>query len=230
MRRWLLVAGFVGLWAQPALCDEPSAPPNGLTVLHLTQTAERRLPRDLLHVELRAEKSGADPQTVEAAINQNMAKALAQARQVQGITIETGSYSVYRQSQSATDWTGSQSLFLSGGDAGALLKLAGALQGQGLIMSNLGSEASPKTVHAAEDALTAEALSSLDHRVATIALQLHLSVAGYRDLTVGNAEPQGGGSMPRMAMAAASMPAPVAASGEATVRVMVTADVVLTKP
>jgi predicted secreted protein len=230
MRRGLPAIALVVLPAHSALSVEPVVAPAEPTVLHLTQVAERHLPRDLLHVELRAEKTGADPQTVEAAINQNMAKALAQARQVQGVAIETGSYAVYRQSQGATDWTGSQSLFLSGGDAGSLLKLAGALQGQGLIMSNLGSEASPKTVHAAEDALTAEALANLDRRVATIAQQLRLSVAGYSNLTVGNAQPEGG-PMPRMAVAAgASMPAPVAASGEATVRVTVTADVLLIKP
>ncbi|HWD59023.1 MAG TPA: SIMPL domain-containing protein [Stellaceae bacterium] len=226
MRR-AIAAVFVTLL--PALAAGPAwADPPSPTVLHLTQSADRKLTRDVLHVELRAEKTGGDAQTVQAAINQGMAKALAEARQAQGIEVETGSYAVYHV-ESQSQWSGSQSLFLSGGDQAAVLKLAGSLQGQGLVMSNLGFQASPKTVRAAEDALTAEALAGLERRAAAIAAELHLAVLGYRDLTVGNAE-TGGGPMPRfaggMAMAAA-MPAPVAAAGEATVRVTVSAEVLL---
>jgi predicted secreted protein len=217
--------------AAPALADPPAAA-GGPTVLHLSQSADRKLTRDVLHVELRAEKTGADPQTVEAAINQSMAKALAQAKQTPGIDVETGPYSVDRETppNAPPRWGGSQTLFLSGADADALLKLAGMLQTQGLVMSNLGYQASPKTVRSTEDELAAEALSGLERRAAAIAQQLHLSVLGYRDLTVGNAQVDGG-VMPRMAFSqptgVASLPAPVAAPGNATVRVTVTADILL---
>ncbi|TMK25838.1 MAG: SIMPL domain-containing protein [Alphaproteobacteria bacterium] len=43
------------------------------TVLHLSQSAERTLLRDLLRVELRVEESGADPRAVQSAINRRMA-------------------------------------------------------------------------------------------------------------------------------------------------------------
>jgi uncharacterized protein len=222
MRPWLATSILV-LLASPALADPPAP-----TVLHLSQTAEKKLTRDILHVELRAEKTGADAQTVEAAINQLMAKALAQAKQTQGVDIETGSYSVYHV-ETQSQWSGRQALFLSDSDADTVLKLAGQLQAQGLVMSNLGYEASPKTVRSAENDLTAEALSGLEKRAAAIAQELHTSVVGYRDLTVGNAQTEGG-PMPRMMAAqatASSMPAPVAAPGEATVRVTVSADILL---
>jgi uncharacterized protein len=221
MRSWLLASALV-LLATPVFADPP--PP----VLHLSQTAEKKLTRDVLHVQLRAEKTGADAQTVEAAINQLMAKALAQAKQVQGVEVETGSYSVYHV-ETQSQWSGNQALFLSDSDSDTLLKLAGQLQSQGLVMSNLGYEASPKTVHSAEDELTAKALADLQQRAASIAQQLHTTVVGYRDLTVGNAQTEGG-PMPRIMAAqamASSMPTPVAAAGEATIRVTVNADILL---
>lgn len=223
MQRWLLAPVLVLALAGPALADPPAP-----TVLHLVQTAKKKLARDVLHVELRAEKTGADAQTVEATINAAMAKALDQAKQAAGIEVETGSYSVYHV-ESQSQWSGSQSLFLGGADSGAVLKLAGALQAQGLVMSNMGYEASHGVLRGAEDELTNEALAALDKRAASVAQQLHLSVLGYRDLTVGNAQ-TAGQPMPRfgpMEARAAPMPAPVAAPGEATVSVTVNADILL---
>jgi predicted secreted protein len=224
MRRGLLASALV-LLSAPAFADPPAP-----TVLHLTETAEKRLPRDLLHADLRAEAVGKDPQTVEATINQSMTMALAAAKQVAGIDIVTGSYAVYRNEpqKAPAEWTGSQSLHLAGNDAGALLKLTGVLQSQGLVMADLAYEASHATVRKAEDELTGTALSGLDRRAAAIAEQLHLAVQGYRDLTIGNAQTEGG-PMPRFAVATAAMsaPPPVAAPGEATVRVTVTADILL---
>ena len=228
MQRRLLAAALAALIAGPAY-GESAEPAPAPTVLHLSQSAERRLPRDILHVTLRAEKSGADAQIVEAAINESMAKALAQARQVTGVAVATGSYAVYRETPKdhPPQWSGSQSLFLSGSHAGPLLNLAGALQAAGLLMSNLSYEMSHEAMRGAEDDLTAEALSALERRAAAIAQHLHQAVLGYRDLTVGNAE-TGEGPMPRFAAAAvAAMPTPVAAPGEATVRVTVSAEILL---
>jgi predicted secreted protein len=47
-----------------------------MTVLHLSQTAERSVIRDLLRIELRVEETGADARAVQAAINRRMAAAL----------------------------------------------------------------------------------------------------------------------------------------------------------
>jgi predicted secreted protein len=230
--RALLAPALTLVLAHPACAAEAAgrSPPAGApTVLHLTQSAERRLPRDLLHVEMRAEQTGGNPQAVEAAINRGMAKALAEAQRVRGIEISTGSDAVYRVTppKSAAEWSGAQSLSLTGRDAGVLLQLAGRLESEGLVMANLMYEISPETMHGAEDALTAEALSALQRRAVAIAQQLHLAVVGYRDVTIGNAE-SGEGPRPLFAAAArAAMPAPVGAPGEATVTVTVDADIVL---
>lgn len=226
MQRRLLASVLLLIWAAPALADPPTT--KEPTVLHLQQTAEKKLTRDILHVELRVEKTGADAQTVQAAINQVMAKALDQAHQAQGIEIETGSYSVFHV-ETPSEWRGTQSLYLSGRDSAAVLKLAAALQGQGLVMSTMGYETSRRVLSGAEDALTTEALSALDQRAAAIAQQMHLSVLGYRDVKIGNAQTQGQ-PVPRfaaMAAGAAPMPTPVATPGEATVSVTINADILL---
>ena len=194
--------------------------------------AERAVTRDLLRVELRVEETGAEPRSVQAAINRRMAAALDRARQAAGVRVETGSYRVgeERPQNAPARWRGSQSVTLKGKDADAVLKLAGALQSDGLIMSSLGYDVSPETVRSAQDELTAEALAALDRRAASVAAAMHLSVLRYRDLRVGNAETEGR-PMPRFAaMAAAAPPPPVAEPGEAVIHVTVEGDLLLGQP
>ncbi len=200
-----------------------------MTVLHLSQTAERSVIRDLLRIELRVEETGADARSVQAAINRRMAAALDRARQVQGVRVETGSYNVgeERPQNGPTRWRGSQSVILTGKDADSMLKLAGALQSDGLSTSSLTYDISPETVRGAEEDLTAEALAALDHRAASIADRMHLAVVRFRDVRVGNAE-TGGRPAPRLA--AMAMAAPVAEPGEAMVRVTIEAELLLAPP
>jgi uncharacterized protein len=186
--------------------------------------------RDLLRIDIRVEETGADPLAIQTAINRRMAAALDRAHQVQGVRVETGSYGVgeERPQSGPSRWRGSQSLVLRGKAADAALKLAGALQSDGLLMSSMAYEASPETVRGAEEDLTAEALAALDRRAASIAGNMHLAVLRYRDLRVGNAETEGR-PMPRFA-AAAMAAAPVAEPGEATIRVTAEAELLLGAP
>lgn len=225
-RAWLGVALAAGLCVPgPAHAARKRA---DHTILHLSQTAERNLVRDRLRIAMRVEERGADPVGLQSAINARMAAALKQARAVKPVAVETGYYRVdeERPKDRPAVWHGSQSLILTGTDAAAMLKLAGELQSEGLLMSSLAYELSPKALRGAESDLTDEALAGLGHRAAAIARRLHLSVLRYRELKVGNAE-----SGPRPirygAVRAAGMAAPVAAPGEATVRVTITADVIL---
>jgi uncharacterized protein len=210
----------------PALAQTAATP----TVLHLTQTAESKAVRNLLRVELRVEEEGPNALAVQAAINRRMAAALARARQVLGVAVETGSYGVGEEQtpHGPSRWRGSQSLVLSGTAADPLLKLAGVLQSQGLLMSSMAYEVSPETLRGAEEDLTAAALAGLSERAVSIADRLHLAVIGYRDLRVGNAE-TGAPPMPRFA-AALAMPAPAAAAGEAVIRLSIDAEVLLGPP
>jgi predicted secreted protein len=200
-----------------------------MTVLHLSQTAERSVLRDLLRIDLRVEETGADPLTIQSSINRRMATALDRAHQVQGVQVETGSYGVSeeRPQSGPSRWRGSQSLILRSKAADAALKLTGALQSDGLLMSSMAYEASPEILRGAEEDLTAEGLAALDRRAASIAGHMHLAVLRYRDLRVGNAETEG---RPIPRFAAAAMAAPVAEPGEATIRVTIEAELLLGAP
>ncbi len=225
MRAFLAIA--VALFASAhALAQDAD---QRMTVLHLSQTAERSVIRDLLRIELRVEETGADARSVQTAINRRMAAALDRARQVQGVRVETGSYNVgeERPQNGPARWRGSQSVILTGKDADSILKLAGALQSDGLSTSSLAYDISPETVRGAEEDLTDEALAALDHRAASIADRLHLAFVRFRDVRVGNAE-TGGGPVPRLA--ATAMAAPVAEPGEAMVRVTIEAELLLAPP
>ena len=230
----LMPAAGGGAVAQTAVNAAAEAPAGGRqpAVLHLTQTAERKVVPDLLRIELRAEETGADGLAVQAAINRRIGAALDLARRVLGVQTATGSYGVgeERPEHGPSRWRGSQPLSLTGKAPDAMLKLAGALQADGLLMSSIGYEVSPEMLRGAEEDLTAEALAGLAARAASIAGRLHFVVLGYRDLRVGNAE-AGGGMRPMLRMAAAApMPAPVAAPGETTIRLSVEADLLLGPP
>ena len=224
---FLLAIGFI-LFAAGAAPAQPAD--QQMTVLHLCQTAERMVLRDLLRIDLRVEETGADPLAIQTAINRRMTAALERAHQVQGVRVETGSYGVgeERPQSGPSRWRGSQSLILRSKAADAVLKLAGALQSDGLLMSSMAYEASPEVVRGAEEDLTAEALAALDRRAASIADKMHLSVLRYRDLHVGNAETEGR-PVPRFA-AMAAMAAPVAEPGEAMIRVTIEAELLLGTP
>jgi len=224
---FLLAIGFI-LFAAGAAPAQPAD--QQMTVLHLSQTAERSVLRDLLRIDLRVEETGADPLAIQSSINRRMAAALDRAHQAQGVRVETGSYGVNeeRPQTGPSRWRGSQSLILRSKASDAALKLAGALQSDGLLMSSMAYEASPEVVRGAEEDLTAEALAALDRRAASIADKMHLSVLRYRDLHVGNAETEGR-PVPRFA-AMAAMAAPVAEPGEAMIRVTIEAELLLGTP
>lgn len=222
-----------GLALGLGLCTEPAAiaqdADRRATVLHLSQTAERTVMRDLLRIELRVEEVGPDARSVQNAINRRMAAALDRVHQVQGVRLETGAYNVGEEhpQNSGVRWRGSQAIALTGRDADSMLKLAGTLQSDGLSTSALGYEISPETIRGAEEDLTVEALAALDHRAVSIAGNMQLAVLRYRDLRVGNAE-TGGRPLPRFG--AMAMAAPVAEPGEAVIRVTVEAELLLVPP
>jgi predicted secreted protein len=221
-----LIATLVALCiSMPAFAQDVEQP---ATVLHLSQTAERPVVRDLLRIELRVDATGADAVTVQSEINRRMASELDRARQVPGVKVETGFYNVgeERPQNGPPRWRGGQSVILTGKDAASMLKLAGQLQSDGLSTSSLGYETSPETVRGAEEDLTAEALTELGHRAATIADQMHLTVLRYRELRIGNAE-TGSRPVPRFAAMAAATP--VAEPGEAVIRVTVEGDILLVR-
>jgi predicted secreted protein len=201
--------------------------------LHLSQTAERTIRRDRLRLQLRVEATAPDARQVQAEVNKRMSAALEKARNVAGVKVESGGYTVYeeRQANVPTRWHGGQGLVLTSGDFPVLLTLGGALQTDGLAMSGMSFELAPETARGAQDDLTAEALKQLRDRIERVAADLQMELVRLRDLRVGNAEgeerPVFRAAVLAGAAAPTPMPPPSGEPGETTVRVTVEADALL---
>lgn len=219
-----LLAFLAPAAAQPASASRPT------TLLHLTETAERSVPRDRLRVVLAAELTDRDAAKVQAEINRRMNKALTRIKATPGIAVDTQGYNVYeeRGEHGPSRWHGSQSLSLTAEDFAKLLTLVGALQQDGLVVKGLAPELSRAARRGVEDQLTDEALARLKARAAHIAARLGAKVESYRELRIGNlgVPPSPLRAMAVMAEARAPLP-PVAEAGEATVSVTVSAEIVL---
>jgi predicted secreted protein len=216
----------------PARAQTPPAPSN-VTILHLTETAARNVPRDRLRIELAAEVIDPNAVKVQAEINRRMSAALAHIKAVPDIAVETNGYNVYQDSpdKAPPRWHGSQSIALVAKDFTQLLALVGTLQQEGLVITGLAPELSREAQQSAEEELTDIALTRLRTRADRIAAGLGTKVDIYRDLRIGNAgTPQPMiRQMATMGKASQSVPSPVAEPGEAIVAVTIQADIALAK-
>ncbi len=226
---FLLVLASILLSPPLAAAEKAAAPADDATVLHLTEQAQRMVPRDRLRAVLRIDSTDADAATLQAAINRRMQAAVARAKTVAGISLSTGGYFVYQERPEGEPprWHGSASLTLVSRDAAPLLILIGGLQQDGLAISGLTYELTPEAVRSAEDALTAEALTRLKERGQRIADDLGMAVGRLRDVRVGNAT--GEAPVPHILARSKVSPAatPVAQPGEAAVTVTVSAEIEL---
>ena len=224
--------GMIVLAAHAGLAAAQVLPaPGNPTVLHLTETAERNVPRDRLRVQLAAEVADADAAKVQAEINRRMNAALARIKAAPEIALETNGYNVYQEhpDKAPPRWHGSQSIALTAGDFAKLLALVGALQQDGLVITGMAPELSRDARQSVEDALTDEALARLKQRADHIASELGTKVDAYRDLHIGNAATPPPPMRLQAAASFAQAPPPVAEAGEAVVSVTVQADIALAK-
>jgi predicted secreted protein len=220
----------LALTVSSALAAEPRE--RGATVLHLSEPAERMVPRDRLRAVLHVEATDADPAKVQAEVNRRLAAAVARAKAVSAVATATTGYSVYqeRPNDKPPQWHGTATLSLEARDASALLALVGGLQQDGLALASLAYELTPEAARTVEDELTTQALARLKARAERVATALGLTVERVREVTVGNAN--GAPPPPRpYALAARAMAAdataPVAEPGEAPVSITLSADFVL---
>src|ERR1043165_8307941 len=96
MRALLCAAAALALLAvaHPSLAADIAAPP-GVTVIHLTERAERVMARDHLRAGLAVEATGPVAAQVQAEINRRMEAALAKAKSVATVKVQSGGYSVF---------------------------------------------------------------------------------------------------------------------------------------
>ncbi|WPO99247.1 SIMPL domain-containing protein [Pseudomonas sp. HR96] len=152
----LLAAG--ALASLPALADDAR-----YNQISLRAEVSQEVPRDLMMVTLYTEAQDADPARLAAQISDSVNKALAQARQVQGVTLRQGarnSYPVYDdKGQKITGWRERAEIRLESPDFPALSRLTGDLL-QNLKMGSMDFAISPNSRKVNEDALLKEAVGA----------------------------------------------------------------------
>ena len=204
------------------------------TILRLAETATIMVTPDELVASLRAEAVAPTAQDAQKRVNEMMRDAVASAKKVDGITVSTGGYNVWRVSATPTDrierWQAGQSLNLAGKDAETMLKLVGDLQQKGLAEGNLNWRLSRATERQAREEATKQALSTLRGRADKAADILGLRFESFKEVRLDSVAPPPVMPTRVMAMrasAAAPAPPPTAESEDMPVSASAEADVLL---
>ena len=151
------------LGTQSTLVQVPAPQP----VITITASASNEVANDRMLAMLRAEADNADAARAASDVNTRMARALSQAKAASRVDARTTGYSSYQISEPNRPlrWRVSQTLALESSDFVALSALVSKLQGSdGLLLSGVSFTVSPAARHAAEDALTVEAIKSWQQR------------------------------------------------------------------
>jgi|HubBroStandDraft_1064217.scaffolds.fasta_scaffold52485_1 predicted secreted protein len=202
------------------------------TVLRLAETATVMVTPDELAASLRAEAVAPTAQDAQKRVNEMVRDAVAAAKKIDGITVSTGGYNVWRIAGTPVDrnerWQATQGLNLSGKDGETMLKLIGDLQQKGLAQGSLGWRLSRETEHTARKEATKQALSGLRGRADDAAEVLGMKFASFKEVRLDSVTPpmqprQLTSVMRATAMAAAPPPSaetedlPVTATAEADI-------------
>ena len=226
MRRLFVL---LALLAPPAALAQPAAP-LAETVLHLGESAEVTRAPDEIVATLRAEARAGSAAAAQEAVNRAIAAALDRARAAPGVRVATGGYWTNRVEEGRA-WQASQQLTLRGADGAAVLDLVGALQQQGMAVSQLQWQLTRETARQTREEAARLALGALQRRADAVAAQLGLQVAGLREVRI-DAPDRAPRPMPMAmsAMRAAAAPPPAAVAEDIVVSATVEAVVVLRRP
>jgi predicted secreted protein len=164
----------------------------------LRAEVNQEIAHDLMHVTLYSEAQDSDPAALAAQISKTLNASIAQARQVKGVSVASGSrnsYPVYSEDkrdgkgQQITAWRERAELRLESADFSALSKLTGEML-QSLKMGGMNFSIAADTRKTHEDALLKEAVAAFKARaqLATEALggsgyklvSLNLSSGGFQ--------------------------------------------------
>ena len=218
--------------------------PPGQTLVNLSASEQVEVEQDLLVATLRIELQNDDPKALQDEINKTMKQALSLVKASPQIRASTQQYYVYphdydptprpidgsnKQRQLKRTWRGSQGIELKSSQADELLELAGKLQVIGLTMSGLSYTLSPELQERTQDSLMESALAKLTAKAERAAKALGKTEAALLEVNID----MGGGYSPQpmmrsMAMGEmAQMDMPVAAPGQSTITLTVSARAIL---
>lgn len=224
-----LVALLASLLAAPVSAQNINLLPEGQTLITLSVTERVQVEQDTLIGTLRVERDHRDAVALQSEINAAMAAALEAAQGDDAVKVSTGYYSVYQYNTSPQGgrnndvWRGSQSITLEGQDAAKILALAGEIQEQGFLMSELSYVLSTARADEVRDSLMESAIARATANVERAAramgkTDVDIAVLDV-DAALGYAQPM---MMARgVAMDAMEMAKPVAEAGESEVSLTV---------
>ena len=204
-----------------------AVPARADTLLRLSDTGEVSVKPDTLVGTLRAELRAATAAAAQQKVNALIAEALAQAKKQSGITSETGNYYVFHLVKPKDEWQASQTITLRGQDGPALLRLVGTLQHEGLAMSGLDWQLSPKLARTTHHAAVAVAVKQLRAKVDQAAALLGLKFATFKEVDLSPSPNHVPMPVMRMMAAAPAATPPSAVQGSMTISATVQAVAVL---
>lgn len=230
--RCAIAAALIAGVHAPATRAQPLPPPPQ-PIVTVSASATASVPNDRLHAWLRAEAEDANPAAAASEVNARIAKALAHAKAVAGVAVQTSGYSTQQiaDKDRPARWRVAQTITLEGADFAALATLVSKLQDEDrLLLSGLSFAVSAAKQRETEDTLTRQALRTWQARAQNATTGL--GYAGWRPgrVTVNTgdfARPQ---PMYRSAgtsvMASAAAPVPLEA-GTTDVSVSVTGEAII---
>lgn len=239
-RAWLLAllpALLLGMAAQAQTPPIASGPAHQLS---LSASAQTEVARDQLAVMLQVTREGSDAAQVQTALKQVLDTALNEARRAaegQQMTVRTSGFSIqprHGRDGRISGWSGSAGLTLEGRDAARIAALSGRLPGMAIVSTGYSLSREARERH--ESALTEQAIRRFRERAAE--MSRHFGYGGYtvREVTVQDAEVDGGMRPPMVmarmssSMAAAEAAAPLPTEGgQATLGVTVQGTVTMTR-
>ena len=188
---------------------------------------------DTMHVSMNTYAEMQDPAKLAAKINNDMEWALQQAKQVQGVKINTGSYQTWpiTRKEVTTGWRGQQDLVLESADTETLSRLVGQLQDR-LQIKSMSFTVSDEKRTGVENRLIDAALDAFKERAGIIGNNLKAS--GFRIVEINvNSSTQRPPMLRQARMASMSMEASDAVAvegGESDVSVTVNGTIELRIP
>ena len=188
---------------------------------------------DTMHVSMNTYAEMQDPAKLAAKINNDMEWALQQAKQVQGVKINTGSYQTWpiTRKEVTTGWRGQQDLVLESADTETLSRLVGQLQDR-LQIKSMNFTVSDEKRAGVETRLIDAALDAFKQRAGIIGDNLKAS--GFRIVEINvNTSTQRPPMLRQARMASMSMEASDAVAvegGESDVSVTVNGTIELQIP
>lgn len=178
--RLLYIALGVTLLSTPSFAygEDKAIPfiPDSATVVHLSESSYKRIVQDKARATIRVENNSGKTEEVKSYIEDKISKAKEFAKDYPDVSIVTGRYAVERlynpDNKKADFWMGSQSIIMDSYNTEQLTTLAGKLERELGIISNVQFYLSEDKGSNYKDDLIARSLKAIQERAQRMAKQL----------------------------------------------------------